>query len=264
MGEWSKWRSKCSQWVNRQSGGVQCPAMSLTAMSLTGISLVAGLISQWFSCPMVMVSTFIRVALLVWRCLSNVASFVLCAVYSVKDHHTLPSYLSLLKRTCFRQVVLDKWFPLIYALRFWSPWIVFVCNPAAPSTLDTNMDMNIPLRRFIARIWTSLLLKMSSAIPRVLPNVPPPDSKRHPGKAAELRYSYPRQRPTKLCELHSAIIRDTGVCEKNTTPGKRTLGEIRLNKKTNQGLESGFCCWVAWPRLVQKECVFHRHRYQLA
>ena len=31
-----------------------------------------------------------RAALLVSRCLSNTASFVLRAVYSVKDHHTLP------------------------------------------------------------------------------------------------------------------------------------------------------------------------------
>ena len=32
--------------------------------------------------------------------------------YSVKVHHTLPNYLSRLKKTCVRQVVLDKWFPL--------------------------------------------------------------------------------------------------------------------------------------------------------
>ena len=39
------------------------------------------------------------------------ASFVLCAVYSVKDHHNLQMCSPLLKKTCVRQVVLDKWFP---------------------------------------------------------------------------------------------------------------------------------------------------------
>ena len=51
-------------------------------------------------------------AVLVQCYLSNTASFVLCAVYSVKDHHNLPNYSPLLTKTCIRQVVLDKWFPL--------------------------------------------------------------------------------------------------------------------------------------------------------
>ena len=34
------------------------------------------------------------------------------AFRSVKDHHNLPHYSQLLKRTCVRQVVLDKWLPL--------------------------------------------------------------------------------------------------------------------------------------------------------
>ena len=42
------------------------------------------------------------------RCLSNTASFVLCAVYSVKDHHTLLHNSKRLKKTCVRQVALDK------------------------------------------------------------------------------------------------------------------------------------------------------------
>ena len=33
----------------------------------------------------------------------------------IKDHHSLPRYSPLLKKTCVRQVVLDKWFPLILA-----------------------------------------------------------------------------------------------------------------------------------------------------
>ena len=51
-------------------------------------------------------------ALFVWRYLSDTASFVLCAAYSVKDQHILPKYSSLLKKTCVRQGVLDKWLPL--------------------------------------------------------------------------------------------------------------------------------------------------------
>ena len=50
----------------------------------------------------------IWVALLVQRYLSNTASFVLCTVYSAKDHHHLLHNLQLLKKTCVRQVVLDK------------------------------------------------------------------------------------------------------------------------------------------------------------
>ena len=37
---------------------------------------------------------------------------LLCAVYTVKDHCDLPYCSPLLKKTCVRQVVLDKWFPL--------------------------------------------------------------------------------------------------------------------------------------------------------
>ena len=55
--------------------------------------------------------------LLGWHYLSNAiclntASVCSCAVYSVKDHRTLRIYSALLKETCVRQVVLDKWFPL--------------------------------------------------------------------------------------------------------------------------------------------------------
>ena len=46
-----------------------------------------------------------------WPYLSNTASFVVCAVYSVKDHHKLLTYSSSLKNICARQVVLDKWLP---------------------------------------------------------------------------------------------------------------------------------------------------------
>ena len=53
------------------------------------------------------------VALLVKQYLSNAASLGLCGFRRVKDRHKLLCYLSLLKKACVRQVVLDKWFPLI-------------------------------------------------------------------------------------------------------------------------------------------------------
>ena len=57
------------------------------------------------------------VASLVWRHLSNTASFVLCVFRRVKDHHILKHYSRRLKKTCaIRQVVLDKCFPLKLAV----------------------------------------------------------------------------------------------------------------------------------------------------
>ena len=44
--------------------------------------------------------------------MSNAASFVLCAVRRVKDHHILLNDSPLVKKACVRRVVLDKWFPL--------------------------------------------------------------------------------------------------------------------------------------------------------
>ena len=44
--------------------------------------------------------------------LSNAASFVICGLRRVKDHHTLLHYSSRLNKFCARLVVLDKWFPL--------------------------------------------------------------------------------------------------------------------------------------------------------
>ena len=52
------------------------------------------------------------VALPVWRDLSNRASFVLCAFRRVEDRPNLLHDSSLLKKTCVRRVVVDKWFPL--------------------------------------------------------------------------------------------------------------------------------------------------------
>ena len=55
------------------------------------------------------------VALLVERYVSNTASFVLCVVCRVKDHHNSLHYESLssqYNKSCVRQVVLDKWLPL--------------------------------------------------------------------------------------------------------------------------------------------------------
>ena len=43
--------------------------------------------------------------------LSNMASFVSCVFRRVKDRHDLLHCSPLLKKTCVRQVVLDKWFP---------------------------------------------------------------------------------------------------------------------------------------------------------
>ena len=50
--------------------------------------------------------------LLVSHYLSNTTSFVLCAAYNVKEHPNLLHYSPRLKKTCARQVVLDKWLPL--------------------------------------------------------------------------------------------------------------------------------------------------------
>ena len=52
------------------------------------------------------------VALLDKRYLSNTASFVLWLFRRVKDRHNSLRYSPLLKKSCVRQVVLDKWFPL--------------------------------------------------------------------------------------------------------------------------------------------------------
>ena len=55
-----------------------------------------------------------------WHYLSNATcliqeSFLLCVLRRVKDHHMMLQYSLFLKNTCFRQVVLDKWFPLMTA-----------------------------------------------------------------------------------------------------------------------------------------------------
>ena len=57
-----------------------------------------------------------------WHYLSNATClirpqlFSLCIVYSVRDHHNLLHDSPRLKKTCTRQVVLDKCFPLIIIL----------------------------------------------------------------------------------------------------------------------------------------------------
>ena len=53
-----------------------------------------------------------RAALLVQRYLLYTASLFLCVVRRVKEHHKVLHDSPLLKKTCVRQVVLDKWFPL--------------------------------------------------------------------------------------------------------------------------------------------------------
>ena len=49
--------------------------------------------------------------LLVWRYLSNTATFEWCVLCLVKDHHSLLCCSPRSKNTCVRQVVLDKRFP---------------------------------------------------------------------------------------------------------------------------------------------------------
>ena len=38
---------------------------------------------------------------------------------------------------------------------------------------------------------------------------------------------------------------------------------ILASKTPNQGLDNSLCCWTAGQGLVQKECLFHRHRYHI-
>ena len=47
------------------------------------------------------------------RCLSNTASFVSCVFRRAKDRHNSLQHSPLMKQVCVRQVVLDKWLPLI-------------------------------------------------------------------------------------------------------------------------------------------------------
>ena len=53
------------------------------------------------------------VSLFVWCYLSNAASFVLCVFRRAKDHHNLLHSSPVLKKTCIRRAMLDKWFPLV-------------------------------------------------------------------------------------------------------------------------------------------------------
>ena len=76
-----------------------------------------------------------------WHYLSNTtcliqASFVLrrFICYSrVNDRHNLPIDSSLLKKTCVRQVVLDKWFPLKA-----NPQNLLTARPTEPRTIFTT------------------------------------------------------------------------------------------------------------------------------
>ena len=60
---------------------------------------------------------FLALALLVQCCLSTTASFVLYVFRRVTEHRNLPHYWPMLKKTCARQVVLDKWVPPTSAVR---------------------------------------------------------------------------------------------------------------------------------------------------
>ena len=56
-------------------------------------------------------------ALLVYRYLSNAASFFV-TICHVTDHENLLQYSPFVKKTCIRQVVLDKLFPLMSAANY--------------------------------------------------------------------------------------------------------------------------------------------------
>ena len=36
---------------------------------------------------------------------------------------------------------------------------------------------------------------------------------------------------------------------------------VQAPRAPNQGLENSFCCWIAVQQLAEKECCFHRHRF---
>ena len=48
---------------------------------------------------------------------------------------------------------------------------------------------------------------------------------------------------------------DTGVCPKSVPPERRPLGMLAC-KTPNQGVESSFPHWVAWPMLPEKDIFF--------
>ena len=51
----------------------------------------------------------------------------------------------------------------------------------------------------------------------------------------------------------------SGVCEKDNS-GEEDMREYQVSEQQIGGWESSSCSLIAWPRLVHKECVFHRHR----
>ena len=82
------------------------------------IPIVAILAISAVLAPGEVAAALLGAASLIQRYFSNTASFVLCVFLRVKDHHNLQSYSPLLKKTCVRQVELDKWFPLNMANEF--------------------------------------------------------------------------------------------------------------------------------------------------
>ena len=89
-------------------------------------------------------------ALLVERYLSNAALFVLCVLRSVRDHHNLLHYSPRLKKTCVRQVVLDKCFPLITLRATVSPSGTHSQSPQSPRA-RRNLCLRMPKRASIRR-----------------------------------------------------------------------------------------------------------------
>ena len=75
-----------------------------------------------YTCIIIVIINMIKNyhAIFGWHYLSNAAclmpaTFVLCVLCRVKDHHKLLHVLPPSKKTCVRQVALNKWFPLTEA-----------------------------------------------------------------------------------------------------------------------------------------------------
>ena len=139
--------------------------------------------------------THILVALLVlsfgWDYLSNAAClirprFVLCAVYGVKGHHTLPNELRLLKNVCVRQVVLDKWFPLtLPAFSSRSTWRSLQHNNSNNITQSTQRYKQHTYYNNITQTYTNTTGLRGEAARADLGAHPAPASRVSPARAAE-------------------------------------------------------------------------------
>ena len=104
----------------------------MISSSSSSIRVVRGALLPWDT-------TVSWVALFVQRYLSNTASFVLCVFRRVKEHHNLLHDSTRLKKTCVRQVVLDKWFPLK-----WGSCFVVTCHSFRAAKLRCTALLAVP------------------------------------------------------------------------------------------------------------------------